>query len=184
MNLQRRWMGKVALLVLAMLGGLGLASGVAYSQNTNSIVINNQPLANRSITVTEVNAAQNGWVTCHLDENNSPGRVLGFSAIKVGKNSNVVIQLSEAVPVGTKVWAMLHIDAGTIGTWEFPGPDAPVIVNGDIVMQQITITESSTTPAALPSTGGTDATAMVVLLVSALLLVSLGAVLRRMPGQR
>jgi len=49
---------------------------------------------------------------------------------------------------------MLHIDAGTIGTYEFPGPDAPVIVNGDIVMKQISITEASAAPAkGLPKTG-------------------------------
>jgi len=57
-----------------------------------------------------------------------PGKVLGNTAVKKGESNNVVIKLSEDVPVGGKLWPMLHIDAGAIGTYEFPGPDAPVIV--------------------------------------------------------
>ena len=35
---------------------------------------------------------------------------------------------------------MLHLDAGTIGTYEFPGVDGPVKSGSDIVMKKITVT--------------------------------------------
>jgi hypothetical protein len=37
---------------------------------------------------------------------------------------------------------MLHVDAGTVGTYEFPGPDGPVKSGADIVMKKITLTVS------------------------------------------
>jgi LPXTG-motif cell wall-anchored protein len=76
------------------------------------------------------------------------------------------------VPVGGKLWPMLHIDAGTIGTYEFPGPDAPVVVDGNIIMKQITVTSA---PATLPRTGGEDAP--LSLLAAAIGLLLAGALL-------
>ena len=35
---------------------------------------------------------------------------------------------------------VLHVDNGTIGTYEFPAYDPPVKVNGAIVMKQVTVT--------------------------------------------
>jgi LPXTG-motif cell wall-anchored protein len=80
---------------------------------------------------------------------------------------------------------MLHIDAGTIGTYEFPGPDAPVIVNGNIIMKQIAVTaagggqtgggQAGGQPSNLPRTGGEDAP--IGLLLGALALVLGGALL-------
>ena len=88
----------------------------------------------------EIYASQDGWIVAHLDEGGKPGKVIGNTAVKKGENKNVVIKLSEDVPAGGKLWPMLHIDAGAIGTYEFPGPDAPVIVDGNIIMKQIAVT--------------------------------------------
>jgi hypothetical protein len=165
--------------VLGALFALAPAVGAApRSQAADSLDASDQPLVDQSITVATVNASVDGWVTVHLDEGGRPGRVLGHSAIKQGANSNVVVKLEEAVSAGTKVWPMLHIDAGAIGTYEFPGVDAPVIVGGNIVMKQITVTAATAAgPAALPPTGGADtATA---LLVWALALLAGGMLLRR-----
>jgi len=95
---------------------------------------------NGSITVADVTATVDGWIVAHLDEGGKPGKVIGHTAVKAGDNKNVAIKLEEAVPAGGKLWPMLHIDAGTIGTYEFPGADAPVVVNGNVVMKQISIT--------------------------------------------
>jgi LPXTG-motif cell wall-anchored protein len=66
---------------------------------------------------------------------------------------------------------MLHIDAGTIGTYEFPGADTPVIVGGNVVMKQITVTAAAAAPPSnLPRTGGTDAPSGLLLSALALLL--------------
>ena len=37
---------------------------------------------------------------------------------------------------------MLHLDAGKIGAYEFPGPDVPVKSGSEIVMKRITLTVS------------------------------------------
>src|SRR5262245_34699471 len=150
------------------------AAGAAQAAEAKDAVeVDNQPIKNSSITIEEIYASKDGWIVAHLDENGAPGKVLGHTAVKAGETKDVVIKLSEDVPVGGKLWPMLHIDAGTIGTYEFPGPDAPVIVDGNIIMKQITITAAA--PGGLPNTGGTDGS--VGLLLGALALLLGGALL-------
>ncbi len=94
----------------------------------------------------------------HLDEGGKPGKVIGQTAVKTGDTKDVKIKLSEAVAVGGKLWPMLHIDAGTVGTYEFPGADAPVIVGGNVVMKQISVTAGASGggQAAQPSVDAAD----------------------------
>jgi hypothetical protein len=141
----------------------------------DAVDVDDQPLKNGSITVAEIYASVDGWIVAHLDEGGKPGKVIGHTAVKKGESNNVVIKLDEDVPVGGKLWPMLHIDAGTIGTYEFPGADAPVVVNGNVVMKQITVTAAP--PAGLPRTGGADSLAT-GLLLGALLMLLGGALLR------
>ena len=49
------------------------------------------------------------------------------------------VKLDSKVATGA-FWPMLHLDAGTKGTYEFPGPDGPVKSGADIVMKKITLT--------------------------------------------
>jgi len=136
----------------------------------DAVDADNQPIKNGSISVAEIYASQDGWIVAHLDEGGKPGKVIGNTAVKKGESNNVVIKLSEDVPVGGKLWPMLHIDAGTIGTYEFPGADAPVIVDGNIIMKQITVTAAAAAPATLPVTGGEDAPISLLLAAFGLLL--------------
>lgn len=153
------------------------AAAAPAQQSGGSVDVSDQAVANNAITVANVNAAQDGWIVAHLDEGGKPGKVLGQTAVKAGDNKNVSIALSEAVPVGGKLWPMLHVDAGTIGTYEFPGADTPVKdASGNIVMKQITVTAASAAPAALPRTGGAD-DATPALLLGALALLVAGAAL-------
>jgi len=129
-----------------------------------------QPIVDSSITVANVTAGQDGWIVAHLDEGGKPGKVIGNTAVTKGENKDVKIKLSEDVPVGGKLWPMLHIDAGAIGTYEFPGPDAPVVVDGNIIMKQIAVTAPAAAPGNLPVTGGEDAPIGVLLAAFGLLL--------------
>ena len=112
----------------------------AAARPSGTVDAADQAIVERWITVANVTAGQDGWIVAHLDEGGKPGKVIGNTAVKKGENKDVVIKLSEDVPAGGKLWPMLHIDAGAIGTYEFPGPDAPVIVGGNIVMKQISVT--------------------------------------------
>jgi len=155
--------------VLALLAMLALVP-IAAAQATDAVEASDQAIENGSITVAKVTASKDGWIVAHLDEGGKPGKVLGNTAVKAGDNTNVAIKLSEDVPVGGKLWPMLHVDAGTIGTYEFPGPDAPVQVNGNIVMKQITVTAAGGAPSNLPKTGGNDGPTGLLLGALALLL--------------
>ncbi len=161
------------------------------------------------ITVAEVVASQDGWVALHEFGPNGQlviAPVAGLTAVKAGTNSNVQIRLDKVYQPGTKLAAMLHIDAGAIGTYEFPnGPDVPVSVDGNVVMQEFTVQADASAPApaatsapgpntgeapapgALPDTGMNSGTYTV--LVSLALLAMLAGLglnwrLRRHTGER
>jgi LPXTG-motif cell wall-anchored protein len=162
-----------------------LATKAGAESADNGLTVADQALSNGSITAPKVVAERDGWLTVHVDENGNPGKVIGFTAVKKGTNNNVVVKLDEDVAVGGKVWPMLHVDEGTIGKYEFPGPDTPVIVNGGVVMKQITISNTSggQQPSGLPKTGqaGGDAAP---LLLAALSILGLGLWLRRRSARR
>ena len=71
--------------------------------------------------------AQAGWVDIHAEaeQAGNPGAVIGYSAVPAGETTyvRVPIPLTDATEV---LYAVLHIDAGVSGEFEFPGPDAPV----------------------------------------------------------
>jgi LPXTG-motif cell wall-anchored protein len=152
------------------------AQPAAQPAQADAVDVDNQPIANGSITVGEIYAYQDGWIVAHLDEGGAPGKVLGFSPVKKGESNNVAIKLSQDVPAGGKLWPMLHVDAGTIGTYEFPGADVPVKdAAGNVVMKQFTVTAAGGAqagagqPSTLPRTGGDDAPVAAVLAALALL---------------
>lgn len=147
---------------------IAVTSAAPPTQAKDAVVVSDQPLKNGTITVASVTASVDGWIVAHLDENGGPGKVIGETLVKAGDNKNVVIKLSENVPVGGKLWPMLHIDAGTKGTYEFPGPDVPVKVGNDIVMKQISVTAAA--PSGLPKTAGEDGPTGLLLGALALLL--------------
>ena len=160
--------GMIAL--LAVLALVPIAWAGPSAAEADSVEVEDQPIVNGTITIKKVNASQDGWIVVNLDEGGSPGVVIGHTAVKKGENSAVVIKLSQDVPVGGKLWLILHIDAGQPGTFEFPGPDAPVFVNNTMVRQQITVTA---TPRNLPRTGGADGPTRLLLVALALLAAGL-----------
>ncbi|MBC8075778.1 MAG: hypothetical protein H7Y32_06855, partial [Chloroflexales bacterium] len=109
--------------------------------------IGNQPVAAGAITVASVTATQDGFVAAFRDTAGSPGDLLGATPVKKGTNAGVKIAIKGDVPNGTKVWVRLHIDAGTLGTLEFPGADVPARgADGNAVQKQLVIQ-----PAAAPA---------------------------------
>jgi LPXTG-motif cell wall-anchored protein len=169
--------GIVAL--IAMFSLLSVASAAPAMQDpTGSVEASDQAVVDGSINVSLVSAGQDGWIVAHLDEGGKPGKVIGQTAVKKGDNKDVKIKLGEDVAAGGKLWPMLHIDAGTIGTYEFPGADVPVVVGGNVVMKQITVTAAAAAPPSnLPRTGGADSPATGLLLGAMALLLG-GALLR------
>ena len=172
------------LMVLLALFALAPAAGAAPLRQADSVDVDDQAIKDGTLVIAEINATQDGWIVAHTDVNNKPGPVIGHTAVKKGESYKVEIKLEQAVAPGAKLWPMLHIDAGTIGTYEFPGPDVPVVVNNNIVMKQISVkAPGAAAPSKLPNTGG-SAAPLAIAAFGALLLLLAGLGLRRQAAHR
>ncbi|MBE0477113.1 MAG: hypothetical protein IBX62_08465 [Coriobacteriia bacterium] len=91
------------------------------------------------VTIDSVEATSQGWVVIHADENDAPAADLGYTAVQPGTNEDVVVELERAPEPGERMWAMLHLETGVIGQYEFPDGDPPVTVDGEVVMTQVEV---------------------------------------------
>jgi hypothetical protein len=85
-----------------------------------------------TVTITNVNSPNPGWIAIHADVDGLPGPVIGIAAAQAGTLDSVQIPIDVggATPV---LHAMLHVDDNTAGAFEFErvaGADLPVM-NGD-----------------------------------------------------
>ena len=149
---------------LAVLMLLALSSLVYAQAMTPSVTVSDQPITSDAVTVDKVVSSGPGWIAIHADNNGAPGPVLGYSAVKDGENDNVAVKLAAAGRTPT-LYAMLHTDAGTVGTYEFPGPDVPVTVNGAVVTPafkatNVTAAAAATTPTVAATEAMTSTEAM------------------------
>jgi glucose/arabinose dehydrogenase/plastocyanin len=129
--------------------GLGEATAVpaeptataepAAAALTPAVTVADQELSDGTVTIAAVTAAEPGWIVIHADANGAPGPVIGFAPVATGDNENVQVEVDEAGATGT-LYAMLHVDAGVAGEYEFPGDDVPARVDGNVVMQPFTLT--------------------------------------------
>ena len=137
-----------------------------------SVTVDDQPIKNGTVTVARVVAFEPGWIVIHADANGKPGPILGYTAVKAGENMNVVVNIDEAKAT-SRLHAMLHVDRGEMGMFEFPGgPDVPVKVGGKVVNVPFNVVAT-----VLPTTGGntTPWTLWAALLGGLILLLGTGA---------
>jgi hypothetical protein len=111
---------------------------------SSSVTVEDQTITDNNITVTEVVSPGAGWIVIHADNEGSPGAVLGQTAVNHGVNTDVAVSLATEGRTAT-LYAMLHYDNGTIGTYEFPGADTPVSdVSGNIIVSSFKANEATT----------------------------------------
>ena len=147
--------------VLTLLLIVGLSIAAVAQEATPSVTVSDQDVESGTVTVDQVVAVDPGWMDIHADDNGSPGPIIGFSPVEPGTNDDVVVELDmdQATPT---LYAMLHVDLGTRGTHEFPGPDLPVQVDGQVVVQafEVELAQVTGTPGATPgATAAVTATA-------------------------
>lgn len=141
-------------------------AAVTFAQDeTPAVTVEDQAVTANEVIVSSVVYTGPGWIVIHTDNNGQPGPVIGHSAVQAGQNTDVTVALDETPAEGDALWAMLHTDAGEEGTYEFPGADVPVMLNGEIVMQQFTVTggaaaqtQATETPETVTETMTTTAT--------------------------
>jgi hypothetical protein len=103
-----------------------------------AITVARQELEGGAVTVEQVYSEGPGWIVIHADDNGQPGEVIGYKEVPDGVSNQVQITVIPEKVTET-LYAMLHTDAGEEGTFEFPdGDDAPVEINGEVVMISFT----------------------------------------------
>ena len=100
--------------------------------NGPSVKVVDQTYDGITVVVAEVDSQGPGWMAIHNQQEGHLGPVIGVAALKDGVNKDVAVKVDpkQASPV---LYAMLHADAGVVGTYEFPGPDVPILVDGQMV---------------------------------------------------
>lgn len=151
----------------------------AFAQEmTPNVQVAGTGVVDGTVTIVEATIDGPGWVVIHADNNGSPGPVIGYAPLEEGVNSDVVVEIDAeaATPI---LHAMLHVDEGEVGTYEFPGADVPVKIDDDIVMAEFSAApvveaEEAMAPETMPMTGASTSVPF-VLAIAALGFAALGA---------
>jgi plastocyanin len=114
---------------------------VAQDSGSPSVSVDNQGVVDARVVIAKVVSKGPGWLVVHLQADGKPGPVVGYSAVRDGVNLNVVVAV-DTKRVSDNLYAMLHTDAGTVGVYEFPGPDVPVMAGGSMVNVPFTVSQA------------------------------------------
>jgi hypothetical protein len=126
----------MAMAVLA-LGSVSLAA--QSNAATPSVAVQDQSIVDSRVVIAKVVSATPGWIVIHSDNAGKPGPVVGYAAIRSGENLSVVVAV-DAKKVTPVLYAMLHVDEGVVGAYEFPGADKPTMSSGMMVSPAFKVT--------------------------------------------
>lgn len=119
---------------------------------TGAMTVSDQSGDGTTVTVASATiTGADGFVVVHSDADGSPGPVIGHAPIDEGTTSNLSVTLDTPLTADATVWPMLHVDAGVLGTYEFPGADGPVSDANGVVVRPLAFTVDA--GEALASTG-------------------------------
>ena len=113
--------------------------------NSPYISANNQSLTAHEITIEEISSATQGWIVIHEEKGSGvPGDALGYTQVQEGVTENLKVLLTDTVSYasGNTLYAMLHVDKGKRGEYEFPGPDVPEVFGNEesnLIVKSFTI---------------------------------------------
>jgi hypothetical protein len=102
------------------------------------------------LTIDQVVAVEPGWIVIQAEASGEAGPVLGYVAIDEGQNEQVEVTI-EAAGADPLLRAVLHVDAGSRGDFEYPGPDQPVQVEAETVAATFEVDFSALEPAIIVS---------------------------------
>ncbi len=97
-------------------------------------VMDQKPMDGK-VVIDKVVAEKDGWIVIHIEKDGKPGPIIGYAPVKAGENTQVEVAIDLEQATET-LFAMLHVDEGQMGTYEFPnGPDVPVKVGDKVVVK-------------------------------------------------
>lgn len=119
------------------------------------ISVSNQPVMDGLVRIDKVVSIGPGWVAIFNEQNGQPNALIGYAHLDNGETRNLMVKVNTS-QVTPNLYAFLQIDAGKIGTYEFPGPDALVHL-GVRMIQTMFSTVSGQTATAMPGSMATPA---------------------------
>jgi plastocyanin len=142
--------GQVVTPAFMVTGGLAMEPEVVPT-----VTVADQEVVDGTVVVAEVVSNGPGWLVVHAQADGKPGPILGYRAVADGTNPALTVEIDTANATEI-LYAMLHTDAGEVGTFEFPnGPDTPVMVAEQMVspafMANLQATAPEPAPAATPT---------------------------------
>ena len=129
-----------------------------------SVTVHAQDVIKGQVTIAEAVAQLDGWIVIHIDDAGSFGQIIGQSPLDAGITTDLAVDID--VNAATEIlYAMLHRDGGVFNVFEFPGPDMPVLENGEPISPAFTVTigemsiseDKEDVVEAVPETTPTDA---------------------------
>jgi hypothetical protein len=121
---------------------------LAFDENAPpELIVNDQAVGvagiNSTVIVERVVAASLGWLSGWNDLDDHPNEELGAASVPAGESINRTVTLNAPPEQLTEqIWLVLHHDDGNSGIYEYlviPGVDLPVVVNGRIIAEPITV---------------------------------------------
>ena len=131
--------------IIATIAALTATASIAFADGhlSDALETAEQELSH-AVVVKSVTAAADGWVVIHAIEDGKPivPASIGYTYDKAATTENVYVALTGEYD-GDTVIAMLHVDDGELGVYEFgPGSvtnDKPVVVDGGPLVSPISI---------------------------------------------
>lgn len=131
----------------------GMAVSTPGGPDQSMLVVKDQPIISNTVMISDVVSAGPGWVVVYSDENYQPGVVVGYTAVNSGESKGVMVQI-DPTKVTPTLFAQLQVDLGQVGTFEFPGPDLPVMIGVKMVQGAFNVLSSAQAPGTTPAPTG------------------------------
>ena len=137
---------------------------MSFDDLEQSVTVHAQDVIKGQVTIAEAVAQLDGWIVIHVDDAGSFGQIIGQSPLEAGITTDLAVDIDVNAATET-LYAMLHRDGGVFNVFEFPGPDMPVLENGEPISPAFTVTigemsiseDKEDVVEAVPETTPTDA---------------------------
>lgn len=136
--------------VMASLIVTNIAIPAVVETTATDIIVKNQETSVNEVNIQQVNLEKSGYVVIHLRA--TPATVIGHSnLLAAGVYTNITVPVDNLNLGDNPLFAMIHFDDGN-GTYDFPGADAPAIVNDKVIVKNLDVTKVAESSAKTPET--------------------------------
>ena len=104
-----------------------------------SINVSDQDVSGGVVEIDAVASEGPGWLVIHVTSDGGPGPIIGSAQVEAGETENLKVEI-DVQQATEQLFAMLHVDAGQAGEFEFPnGPDVPATQDEAVVNQPFNV---------------------------------------------